>query len=409
VFDTLVIGGGPAGLIMAAALCDQGLTVQGVSPVMPTVAAWPNTYGIWCDELMPLGLEDLTGHQWQDSVAYFGSQASSLNRQYGLLDKEKLLSYLLDRGSSVDWHQGSAGHIEHNETGSSVTTQGGEVLKARVIIDASGHQPVFIQRPAKTNVAYQAAYGMVATFSAPPIQPGRFVLMDYRDDHLSPIERLAPPTFLYAMDFGENVFFLEETSLAYAPAVPYTVLKQRLYQRLAFRGIEVKEIHHVEHCLFPMNLPLPDLTQPVIGFGGAASMVHPATGYMVGALLRRAPLLAVAIATALGNATNPSPETIARAGWQALWPQERVRKHYIYSFGLETLMRFDQPHLCRFFNTFFQLPQPQWSGFLADTLSTPALIMAMINLFGQAPNAVRGGLIRSVGTDGSLLWNAISA
>ena len=41
------------------------------------------------------------------------------------------------------------------------------------------------------------------------------------------------------------------------------------------------------------NLPLPDRNQPVLAFGGAASMVHPASGYMVGSLLRRGPDLAV--------------------------------------------------------------------------------------------------------------------
>ena len=37
---------------------------------------------------------------------------------------------------------------------------------------------------------------------------------------------------------------------------------------------------------FPMNLPLPIKKQFVLGFGGAASMVHPASGYMIGSLLK---------------------------------------------------------------------------------------------------------------------------
>ena len=62
---------------------------------------------------------------------------------------------------------------------------------------------------------------------------------------------------------------------------------------------EIQEIIHEEHCLFPMNLPLPDRSQPLLAFGGAASMVHPASGYMVGALLRRAPTLAKQLAEAI--------------------------------------------------------------------------------------------------------------
>ena len=72
-------------------------------------------------------------------------------------------------------------------------------------------------------------------------------------------------------------------------------------------------------------------------------------------------------------------------------------------------MRFDNPQLCRFFNTFFNLPQAQWAGFLADTLSSPELVVAMINLFGKAPNSIRGGLMRSVGYDGQLLVRSLLA
>jgi lycopene beta-cyclase len=76
----------------------------------------------------------------------------------------------------------------------------------------------------------------------------------------------------------------------------------------------------VEHCLFPMNLPLPDFHQPVLAFGGAASMVHPASGYMVGALLRRGPGLAEALAAALNEQPAMGSAALARVGWQALWP-----------------------------------------------------------------------------------------
>lgn len=37
-------------------------------------------------------------------------------------------------------------------------------------------------------------------------------------------------------------------------------------------------VEEEEYCYIPMGGELPDLTQRVIGFGGAANMVHPATG-----------------------------------------------------------------------------------------------------------------------------------
>ena len=401
--DVLVIGSGPAGLAIAAALCNQNLKVHGLTPTSP-FTPWSANYGIWVDELETLGLPDLLSHRWPDCVGYFGQQERPLHREYGFLDQAKLQQHLLQQCNSMTWHQGLADTIEHTENSSTITTQSGEQFSAKLIIDATGHEPVFIQRPTQDNVAYQAAYGIFAKFSKPPIQPGCCVLMDYRDGHLPPKEKSQSPTFLYAMDLGNDIYFLEETSLASYSAIPFETLKYRLHQRLTANQIEVLEIQREEHCLFPMNLRLPDFKQRVVGFGGSASMVHPATGYMVGALLRRAPILAEAIAMALQSST---PSQLSHVAWKALWPSERLRKHYIYSFGLEALMRFDHPQLCSLFNAFFQLPRCQWSGFLADSLSTTYLLTAMVNMFGKAPNSVRGGLIRTVGTDGYLLWESL--
>jgi lycopene cyclase-like protein len=271
------------------------------------------------------------------------------------------------------------------------------------VLDASGHQAVFVQRPDEGPVAGQAAYGVVGTFSKPPVAAGEFVLMDFRSDHLSEAEcRCSPPTFLYAMDFGGGVFFVEETSLALAPPVPYDVLRDRLHRRLAHRGVAVQSVQHEEFCLFPMNLPLPDLQQQVVGFGGAASLVHPASGYMVGSLLRRAPALADVIAAGLNNRALDAP-ALARSAWQALWPLELRRKHALYRFGLEKLMRYPEDQLRAFFTTFFDLPTEQWYGFLTNTLSLPQLIAAMVRLFAVAPWSVRWGLMQQQGRELELL------
>ncbi len=89
-FDVLIIGAGPAALIMAAALAQHGLSLQGLAPTAPNTP-WPNTYGVWCDELAALGLNDLLGHRWQNTVSYFGQAATTPatqhHRNYGLFDK----------------------------------------------------------------------------------------------------------------------------------------------------------------------------------------------------------------------------------------------------------------------------------------------------------------------------------
>ena len=402
--DVVVLGAGPAALCIAAALAERGVAVQGLAPEDPA-APWPNTYGIWGPEVDALGLGHLLGHRWRDTRSYFGDRLATPAVQhgidYGLFDKTALQQHWwrFCEQAGLVWHRGRAASIEHNPQGSVVITEAGERLTARLVIDASGHHSPFVQRPDEGPVAGQAAYGIVGRFSAPPVDPEQFVLMDYRCDHLSEAERrCGPPTFLYAMDFGEGVFFAEETSLALAPAVPYDVLKDRLLRRLALRGITVDQVQHEEFCLFPMNLPLPDLQQRVVGFGGSASMVHPASGYMVGSLLRRAPTLAEAIAAGLQDPQIRGQQLAVQA-WQALWPLELQRKHALYRFGLEKLMRFSEPQLRAHFRTFFGLPQEQWYGFLTNTLSLSQLIAAMVRLFVMAPWSVKAGLMAMQGRE----------
>jgi lycopene beta-cyclase len=408
-FDVLVIGAGPAGTIIAAALAKRGLRVGGLT-ASPLRQVWPNTYGIWRDELEPLGLTELLGHCWENTVSYFGRGEVKHDRAYGLFDKVKLQNHLLAKceAGGVVWHQGEAKSVEHHTDRSIVATAEGDIFKARVVIEATGHNPLFVERQYQGDVAFQTAYGIVGHFSAPPVEPQQFVHQDFRSDHLSAAERASePPTFLYAMDFGEGVYFVEETSLALSPPVSFELLERRLHQRLAARGIEVTEIHEVERCIFPMTLPLPNLYQSVVGFGGAASMVHPASGYMVGALLRRAPGLAAAISTAMQD-PQAEPTAIARAAWQELWNPDRLRKYYLYRFGLEKLMRFDEVLIKQHFDTFFSLPQSQWAGFLADRLSTPELLAAMVRLFAIAPNSLRWGLMQFPGWEANLLWQFLS-
>ena len=403
-FDLLVVGAGPAALAIAAELAEQGLAVAVLAAIDPS-DPWPNTYGIWGDEVDALGLGHLLEHRWSYTCSYFGSGSSDPadpansptrhGRDYGLFDKTRLQQFWLERceAAGVQWIRGLAQELSHGSGRSQVTTAAGEVLEARLVLDASGHKAVFVQRPDRGPVAGQAAYGVVGRFTAPPVEPGQFVLMDYRCDHLSPEERSEPPTFLYAMDLGQGRFFVEETSLALAPPVPYATLKQRLERRLDHRGVAIEQVEHEECCLFPMNLPLPDLDQPVLAFGGAAAMVHPASGYLVGALLRRAPVLAAAVAARLRAEPAADSLQLAQAGWQALWPLELRRKHALYQFGLEKLMRFSEPQLRSHFTSFFSLPSAQWYGFLTNTLSLGELLAAMVALFATAPWRVRWGLM----------------
>ena len=53
------------------------------------------------------------------------------------------------------------------------------------------------------------------------------------------------------------------------------------YSILMLVGMKVLGVEEEEYCYIPMGGELPDLSQRVLGFGGAANMVHPATGAVI--------------------------------------------------------------------------------------------------------------------------------
>ena len=412
--DVLVIGAGPGGLAIAAALGQENLSV-GVLTANNYDEPWPYTYGIWGEEVDELGFEDLLKHRWSKTVSYLeeGSKnlSSSANdatqheKDYGLFDKKKLQKHWIDQcnEASVHWFRGMASEFEVNDIYSLVKTSTGRELTSKIIIDATGYEPIFLNIKNKGEVAVQTCYGIVGEFSKPPVEDNQFVLMDYRSNHLNKKEKAEPPTFLYAMDMGNGKYFLEETSLGLAPPVEIETLKARLHSRLKHRNIEIIQIDHEENGLFlPMNIPIPDLNQSILGFGGSAGMVHPASGYLVGGILRRAPSLAKELAVAINNKRS-SPAEIVQIGWQSLWPKELRRKQALYQFGLEKLMRFEEQQLRQFFKSFFGLSNKQWYGFLTNTLTITELVNAMWTMFKRAPLNVKWGLMEMKGRELKLL------
>ena len=392
--DIIVIGAGPAGLAISAALAERSMSVACLAPEHP--APWPNNYGVWKDEVDGLGIEHAYDHVWDAPVAYTRGEARKLGRSYVRFDNEKLRDHFwqICEEHGVDWSEGMARSVRVGHHGCIVSTMDREELEGRVVVDATGHQPALVERSNNRSPGFQAAYGFVGEFTDSPIGDDEMVLMDYRSDYGEDQDDADEATFLYAMRLDEDRVFVEETSLVGRPPVTFSVLEDRLARRLKARGVDCTMVHEVERCLIPMGLPLPDLDQRVIGFGGAASMVHPATGYQMARMLNAAGDLADSLEASLGD-PDVDLDEVSRRAWDTLWPSEQIRARRFWNFGMESLISLDPEQTRGFFDAFFDLNEDSWRAYMSGTLPPDEIPRVMWQVFLRAKNSLRFSLARS--------------
>ncbi len=387
VYDIGVLGSGPAALSIAAACGRLGASVLIVAPE-PT-ASWRPNYCLWADEL-PQGMDDLVERVWSHASLVTPLGTRLLHRSYLKLDTRKFQNSLWSTcraGSAVVVSQPAA-RLDHRGDESRIHTRDGSTHRARLVVDASGAKTRFVRRVHRRAPAFQTAYGLMLHAPDHGFDPRQMVLMDFRPASGDPRE---PPSFLYAMPLGDGRLFLEETSLARRPALHLEVLRARLHGRLASLGLESAAQLGEEHCSIPMGVGLPVPEQPVVPFGAAASMVHPASGYLISQILRKADPVAKAIVEGLGSG---GAEVALASGNATLWPRAQRTVWELYGFGLEVLVDMDTTAISRFFDSFFQLPLEAWSGFLAGTLAPAELGVAMTRLFRSLPASLQWHLVR---------------
>ena len=259
----------------------------------------------------------------------------------------------------------------------------GEVVRAKLVVDATGFESRMVARESdeasglwkEAKPGYQIAYGMCIDAKdgkIGPYDPKAMTLFDYRTDHLEGTSLLADaedrPSFVYTMPTEDDGVFFEETSLVGRDErrLEFETLRQRLLKRLEFHGIKYDEstVREEEYCYIPMGGALPDPSQRLVPFGGAANTVHPATGYQLCRMLASAPLLVDALSAELRR-PDFDPDAAAAAGHAALWPRANRLQRDFAVFGGEFLGAQPVEILRGFFGAFFALDQGTWGGFLA--------------------------------------------
>ena len=393
--DALVVGKGPAAMACAAALAERGISTGLLGP--EGSLNWPARYGVWEDELRDAGVPPLLDNVWTTTRVHAG-RTHRLARAYARVDNARLAAWLDERCAGVRRVDGEAAAIEARPASTAVRLRDGGRVEARVVVDATGHRPALLHRPARPEQAYQTAIGWTVEADAHPFAAGEAVLMDWRDDHLAPGERGGIPTFLYAFPLADGRVFVEETALAARPALALDGLEARLRRRLDALGVRVRRVAAREEVWIPMGGALPERHARVVGFGAAGGFVHPATGYSLLRSLTAAPALAAAVEGALDR-PDATPERATAAAWDAVWPADRRRRFALFRFGMEQLLKMDGAATREFFDAFFALPEADWRGYFGDGLSAGEVSAVMARLFARAPGGTRRRL--AMGTMGS--------
>lgn len=382
--DIAVLGSGPAGLALTAELAARGARVLCVDPAPHS--PWPNSYGSWEDELP---FSDVSEHRWTMPTVWASNRRLAIPRVYVTLDNERLRRRLADRAAAhgARFVPGLARELGHDGTGVDIVLQGGTRLRAAVVVDASGGATSFVERDGRATT-WQLAWGMEVIVDGHPWQPDEMVLMDCAQGAWS--EADSAPSFLYAMPFGPDRVFVEETWLATRRPGSIADLRQRLQRRLSRLGIRVRAVRRVERCRIPLDLPRPR-AQAVVGFGASASMVHPISGYMVARALSEAGGVAEALLGGLGPGGDPR-DASARAWRVVLRSSPLVRA--LMRIGLDALVTLDADKMNAFFETLFSL-DPRHARALLDPWAAPGdVARAMAAMFRPAPTSLRRHLLR---------------
>jgi len=443
--DVCVLGGGIAGSTISWLLQErENCKVALVDPKIE-IGTWYPNYGEWRDEWHTLSdrlnlpeLKDCTTNEWEVTECFFGgsnnipiTEKTSLDRPYVRVDRIKMQNLYRRRfkdanGITVASKLSSSRiannlfdkSLLHDVSGSTLTLDNGNTIRCKVVIDATGLESKLVAKEDSMlargsyysiPTGFQIAYGFIATVDKlGPYNFSAMTLFDYRTDHLESNpqhlkEAEDKPTFMYAMPLSANTdgtyrVFWEETSLVGKGKrrLTFEECKRRALLRLEHHGIKVSNVEEEEYCYIPMGGELPDRTQRVIGFGGAANMVHPSTGYHACRMLAASTDLSKVIGEGIRN--NSPSDKIAADAYRSIWSQTTRGQRDFQAFGGDFLMAQNVNILRGFFSAFFRVDLPIWGGFLAGWPGLPGNIhhetwdrrlLFALNLFTKMSNEVR--------------------
>ncbi|MCO5596753.1 hypothetical protein L7F22_050822 [Adiantum nelumboides] len=167
--DLIVVGSGPAGLSVAKHASAAGISVCCIDPAPQSI--WPNNYGVWVDDFKNMDLLDCLDHTWSSAVVYIDDDnKKSLDRPYGRVDRRLLKAKMMEGciSNGVVFHRAKALRVSHEVDHSCVVCSDGTLIKADVVLDATGFSRSLVHYVKPYDPGYQIAYGILAEVDCHP-------------------------------------------------------------------------------------------------------------------------------------------------------------------------------------------------------------------------------------------------
>lgn len=341
-FDYVLVGGGLQSALLALAL--RARRPRSTIALLERDSRLGGNH-TWCfhGSDVPAGseswLEPLVAIRWTGYRVLFPDRHHTMDVEYAGVTSERLHSVV---SSALGNHPGSELRTRSEAVSLSsdrVLLQGGEELRARVVIDARG--------PGRSNksrgVGYQKFLGLEAALDGPH-GLDRPILMDATVDQSEGFR------FFYVLPFDERTLLVEDTYFHESPVLDKDRIRDEVRAYMERRGWQVAAVRREESGVLPMpwaggieasswrpSGPL------VAGYRGG--WFHPGTGYSFPVALRLAEFVA-----------NRPPEELFGAELDRFCRRHR-RQTFFARFLNRLLFRWYPPRARLFvFERFYRLP-----------------------------------------------------
>jgi lycopene beta-cyclase len=297
-FDIAIIGGGNAGLTLAAQLACQTKPPSTVVIEPQTPAQRDCSWGLWALDRQADQLSQATKGRW---------------RQWQLIDNHSRIVHSSDQYSylslsSADYLRDRAAQLREpvSLVQESVTALKAEHNQTTIETDQNHYRAttVYDSRPPKIaeNGLRQHFLGWHIHSKQPIKNPDIATLMDFRVDQSRGLH------FIYALPFSDHHILVESTLIS-ATVEPQDWYRSAIEQWLQEHDIQVAEIISEEMGVIPMDTLITDPTatqQPLIATIGAASgAVRRSSGYAFQHIQQQTQQLAAGIEQ--GDMAVPTP------------------------------------------------------------------------------------------------------